>query len=267
MFPPRLPCFISFRSISQTFSSQAFFPLPRSESQATVLFCPPLNSLCVQPDGAVLITSDLTVIGPILLHQGDTNTAWAWPIPTKKAPVTLEWGAAPWEPAVWTIWGGEGAGHPNSPLPSIMWALCCAYPETLWLYHLLSFYPAREGGISLPLPVQSGQRGRDQSTWIKGLVCSRQSWNWSITGLHLRSAWEGVAGPSTEGFSFCFLLFPSFVVWLEFWVVYITESIVTSMHKVGAQWNSCISIYKYGDIWSITTACSCTTYCRIISFA
>lgn len=57
-------------------------------------------------------------------------------------------------------------------------------------------------GISLSVAVQSGQRGRVQSTWIKGLVCSRQGWNWSITGLHLRSVWEGVARPSTKGFPF-----------------------------------------------------------------
>lgn len=29
-----------------------------------------------------------------------------------------------------------------------MWVLCCAYPETLVRYHLLSFNPAREGGIA-----------------------------------------------------------------------------------------------------------------------
>lgn len=62
----------------------------RSESQATARFCPPpLNSPCVQPDGAALITSDLSAIGPAQLHQGDpsavgedrprhTKPPWPW---------------------------------------------------------------------------------------------------------------------------------------------------------------------------------------------
>ena len=208
-------CFFSFWSIFQTFSSQAFSPRchalkPRLQcSFVLVLFSSQLSLCAAEWSSAYYLrphcdwTYPAPPGGPKYCKRGLGLFQW-------KAPMTLEWGAAPWEPAKWTIWGGEGAGHPNSPLPSIMWALCCAYPETLWLYHLLSFYPAKEGEISLLLLVQSGQTGRDQSTWIKGLVCSRQSWNWSITGLHLWSVWEGVAGRSTEGFP----VFAFFCLWL-----------------------------------------------------
>lgn len=73
----------SFRAISPNIfiNNTASIPLPRSESQATALFfCPPpLNSPFVQPDGAVLITSDLTVIGPAQLHQGDPSAVGEGP--------------------------------------------------------------------------------------------------------------------------------------------------------------------------------------------
>lgn len=66
---------------SSFLSSTASITLPRSESQPTVLCRPPPNSPSVLLDGAVLITSDLTVIGPARLHQGDPSTvAWVWPL-------------------------------------------------------------------------------------------------------------------------------------------------------------------------------------------
>lgn len=66
---------------SSFLSSTASITLPRSESQPTVLCHPPPNSPSVLLDGAVLITSDLTVIGPARLHQGDPSTvAWVWPL-------------------------------------------------------------------------------------------------------------------------------------------------------------------------------------------
>lgn len=61
--------------------------------------------------------------------------------------------------------GGEGAGHTNSPLPSVMWALSRnrTAPASSFILSYLGgrgwMEGWREGG-----PVQSGQRGRDQST-------------------------------------------------------------------------------------------------------
>ena len=130
---------------SSFLSSTASITLPRSESQPTVLCRPPPNSPSVL---LALITSDLTVIGPARLHQGDPSTvAWAWPLRLSPHDLGVRCGTLGAHGMnKWTIWGKEGAGHTNSPLPSIMWALCCAYPETLRLDYLLSFYPARLGG-------------------------------------------------------------------------------------------------------------------------
>lgn len=43
---------------------------------------PPSSQLRVQPDGALLITSDLTVIGPAQLHLGEPKAVGegAWPL-------------------------------------------------------------------------------------------------------------------------------------------------------------------------------------------
>lgn len=78
----------NFKAIFPAFllkpTTQLLIPLPRSESQATLLFCPPpLCSPCVHPDGAMLITSDLTVIGPGQLHQGDSSTVGEGPASLK----------------------------------------------------------------------------------------------------------------------------------------------------------------------------------------
>ncbi len=170
----------------------------------------------------MLITSDLTVIGPAWFPPGGTKTCRRRPGLSNWAPTTLEWGLAPREPTEWTIWCREGAGHTNSPLPSIMWALCCAYPETLWLYHLLSFYPAREGG-SLTLCARAIWPKRKRPEYMnKGTGLLQAELKLVYYGAPFEISVGGSGKAKNWGFSpSCFLLpLPSVV-----WAVYFTEKL------------------------------------------
>lgn len=65
---------------------------------------PPSSQLRVQPDGAPLITSDLTVIGPAQLHLGEPKAVGegAWPRRLSPPDLGVRCGA-PREPAQRTI--------------------------------------------------------------------------------------------------------------------------------------------------------------------
>lgn len=197
----------NFKAIFPAFllkpTTQLLIPLPRSESQATLLFCPPpLHSPCVHPDGAMLITSDLTVIGPGRLHQGDSSTVG-------EGPASLNKPLWPWSEVQShrsrlneQYETGREPGIQTVHLPSIIWAHCCAHPEALWLHHLLVCQGGVYPPVALCLSAQFGQRGRVHCIRIKEPVCSRQGWNWSITrgSISDKRGWEWRGG--TEGFPF-----------------------------------------------------------------